>query len=557
MFTPVVIGTTVATVVGLVVLFGIVKFILNLRRVVPANEVHIVQTTTKQTSYGADKEGGNTYYAWPSFLPKLGMTAVVLPVSVFDVNLHAYEAYDKERVPFVVDITAFFRINHSDVAAQRVSSFQELKDQLQSVVQGAVRTILANHDIDTIMIERSKFGEQFTKEVADQLKNWGVEPVKNIELMDIRDSKTSNVIANIMAKRTSAIERDSRIEVAANHREAENAEIAAKREVELNRQQAEQAVGQRTAEREREVGKANEQAKQVVLEEAKATTVREMDVKQVEQTRSAEIAKEVAVVKANEVKDVSIVNAEGQKARDIIDAEALRQKSVIEAEGKKQQTTLVAEGDLAAQKLSAEGIQAEGTARAEAERAMLMAPVTTQIELAREIGNNLGYQQYLITVKQIDANRDIGIQQAEALKQADVKVISNTGTPTEGLTNVMDLFTSKGGQALGSALEGFVNTPTGERITKKLLGDEKASAVATEADNKPGVTPVAEVVKTLQAAAGQSTVTARAIDPLPAGPAKTFEQIALEAAEAEALADAAAINAALAQKTPKRSTRQK
>jgi len=556
MFTPFVIACLVGALIVAIVAVGLIKFILNLRRVVPANEVHIVQTTTKQTSYGAEKEGGNTYYAWPAWIPKLGITGVVLPVSNFDINLHAYEAYDKERVPFVVDITAFFRINHSDVAAQRVSTFQELQAQLQSVVQGAVRTILANHEIDAIMVERSKFGDQFTAEVAEQLKGWGVEPVKNIELMDIRDAKDSKVIANIMAKRTSAIERDSRIEVAANHREAENAEIAARREVELNRQQAEQAVGQRTAEREREVGKANEQAKQVVLEEAKATTVREMDVKQVEQTRSAEIAKEVAVVKANEVKDVSIVNAEGQKARDIIDAEALRQKSVIEAEGKKQQTTLVAEGDLAAQKLSAEGIQAEGAARAEAERAMLMAPVTTQIELAREIGNNQGYQQYLITVKQIDATRDVGIQQAEALKRADVKVISNTGTPSEGLTNVMDLFTSKGGQALGSALEGFVNTPTGERITKKLLGDEKAS-VATEADNKPGVTPVAEVVKTLQAAAGQSTVTARTTTVPDAAPAKTFEQIALEAAEAEAAAEAAAINAALVQKTPKRSTRQK
>lgn len=514
-FTPVLIGAMIGSILALVASIVLAKFILNLRRVVPANEVHIVQTTAKQTSYGADKEGGNTYYAWPAFIPKLGITSVVLPVSNFDINLHAYEAYDKERVPFVVDITAFFRINNSDIAAQRVSTFQELQAQLQSVVQGAVRTILANHEIDAIMIERSKFGEQFTFEVAEQLKNWGVEPVKNIELMDIRDAKDSRVIANIMAKRTSAIERDSRVEVAKNQQSAENAEIAARREVELNRQQAEQAVGQRTAEREREVGRANEVAKQVVLEEAKNTKIREMDVAQVQQTRQAEIAKEVAVVKANEVKDVSIVNAEGQKQRDIIDAEALRQKSVIEAEGKKAQTTLVAEGDLAAQKLSAEGIQAEGLARAEAEKAMLMAPVTTQIELAREIGGNPGYQHYLISVKQVEAGRDIGVKQAEALKNADIKVISNAGKPAEGLTSVMDIFTSKGGQALGAALEGFVNSPTGEKIARKVLGEDK-----------PGVTPVEEVVKTLKAAAGATTAT----NPI------VIDEIARAAEEAEAAA---------------------
>lgn len=468
MLSPIVIGGIAAGVAGTATLAGAIHFILNLRRVVPANEVHIVQTTSKQTSYGAATDGGNTYYAWPAWIPKLGITSVILPVSVFDINLHAYEAYDKERVPFVVDVTAFFRISDSNTAAQRVSNFSELQAQLQSVVQGSVRTILANHEIDSIMIERSKFGEQFTAEVHEQLKSWGVEPVKNIELMDIRDAAGSNVIANIMAKRTSAIERDSRIEVAANKRAAENAEIEAQREIELQRQQAQQQVGLRTAEKEREVGKANEISRQAVLEETRMTTEKNMAVKQVESVRQAEIAREVAVVKANETKDVSIVQAEGQKARDIIDAEALRQRSVIEAEGQKQKTILVAEGNLSEQKLNAEGIQAEGSARAEAEKAWQMAPISAQIELAREIGTNAGYQQYLVTVKQIEAARDVGMEQAQALKQADVKVISNVGTPTEGLNGVMDLFTSKGGLSIASALEAFSSTPVGESLIDKI-----------------------------------------------------------------------------------------
>ena len=63
---------------------------------------------------------------------------------------------------------------------------------------------------------RSQFGEQFTKEVEAQLKNWGVSTVKNIELMDIRDSNSSHVIKNIMEKKKSLIEMQSRIEVAEN-----------------------------------------------------------------------------------------------------------------------------------------------------------------------------------------------------------------------------------------------------------------------------------------------------------------------------------------------------
>jgi flotillin len=51
------------------------------------------------------------------------------------------------------------------------------------------------------MEERSVYGQQFTDEVKDQLQEWGVVAVKNIELMDIRDSKDSNVIENIMDKK--------------------------------------------------------------------------------------------------------------------------------------------------------------------------------------------------------------------------------------------------------------------------------------------------------------------------------------------------------------------
>ena len=74
--------------------------------------------------------------------------------------------------------------------------------------------------IEEIMQERSKFGGAFTKEVDGQLTDWGVCTVKNIELMDIRDSEKSFVIQNIMKKKRSHIEMESRTEVAKNHRSA-------------------------------------------------------------------------------------------------------------------------------------------------------------------------------------------------------------------------------------------------------------------------------------------------------------------------------------------------
>lgn len=422
--------------IGSVVAVGLAIFVaLLFRRVVATNEVHIVQSGRSTTSYGKDTGNGNTYYEWPSFIPVLGVTKITLPVSVFDLDLDAYEAYDVGRLPFVVDVKAFFRITDSNVAAQRVSSFQELQGQLQAVVQGAVRSILASSEIEVILQGRSEFGERFTQEVDNQLTEWGVQTVKNIELMDIRDSRDSKVIANIMEKKKSMIEMQSRSEVANNIRAAQIAEIEARRDVDMQTQQAKQAVGLRTVEAEREVQVQSQMALQTVKEQERITAERIMEVQKVNEVRTAEITRDVEVVKA---------------------------------EQDKQTTILVAEGQLEAKRREAQGIQAEGEARADAEKAMQLAPVEAQIVLAKEIGENQGYQNYLVTIRQVEASETVGVQQARALEKADVKVISNTGNPVEGVTNVMELFTSKGGTSVGAMLEGIAQTENGKALLDKF-----------------------------------------------------------------------------------------
>jgi flotillin len=452
-------GTTLMlAAIAVAALIGISLFFwtIALRRVVPVNEVHIVQTRKNTVSYGKGF-ASNTYYEWPSRIPMIGLVRVTLPVSNFSIDLPDYAAYDKERVPFLVHVMAFFRISDSNTAAQRVASFEELKEQLTAIVQGSVRTVLAAHEIDQIMLDRSRFGEAFTKEVTPQLGGWGVEAIKNIELMDIRDSKESEVIQNIMAKRTSGIERESRLVVADNTRQAEMAEIAAKREIEMSRQQASEQVGLRTAEKEKNVGVANEQSSQQVKVQQRETAAKEMDVVQVKNVRGAEINREVAVITAAQAKEVAIVQAD-----------AAKQVAIVSAEGSKQQTVLTAEGKLEAAKRNAEGIAVEGSAKGSAETAILMAPVDAQIKLAEKIGSDQGYQTYLLGIRNIEAAQAVGTAQAEALKSADVKVISNAGTPSKGLSSVMDLFSADGGTAIASMLEGLAQSPEGKKLLQKF-----------------------------------------------------------------------------------------
>jgi flotillin len=383
----------------------------------------------------------------------------MLPESNFDIILTDYEAYDEARLPFQVDVVAFFRIHDAQTAAQRIASFAELKSQLISVLQGSVRRILATNRLELIMQERSTLGRQFTEEVREQIKEWGVIPVKTIEFMDLKDSAKAQgrVIANIMAKEQSRIEMESRVAVANNHREAELREIDARRVVDVQRQEAEQLVGQRTAEKEQQVGIAGEQAKQQVLAEAKRTAEINMEVKRVQDVKAAEITK-----------DVAIVQSEQDKRMREIDAAAAKAVAVTKADGEKAATVTIAEGDLQKAKLNAEGIKAEGEARGAAEQAVLMAPVNSQIALAKEIGQNSGYQTYLISVKTVEAQQTVGLEAAKALQQADLKIISNAGSPQEGLAKIADLFTTTGGTHLAGMLAALSQTKEGADLLEKI-----------------------------------------------------------------------------------------
>ena len=441
------------------ILAVIILWVITLRRVVPTNQVHIVQRAKSTISYGKDTQDnkGNTYYAFPSWMPVFGVSVIKLPVSVFDLSLNSYEAYDKERLPFLVDVTAFFRISDSNKAASRVETFEELVEQLKNIVQGAVRSILANEQLEVIMGERAIYGGKFTNAVKEQLNEWGVAPVKNIELMDIRDSRDSRVISNIMAKKQSEIEMESRTTVATNKKLAESAEINAKKEVLLQEENANQTVGMKRAEVTMQVGIASQKAEQSIKEEEKITKQREMEVLKVAEVQKAEIQKQANIVSAEQNKEVIRLNAEAHK-----------KEIELRAEAQKTQIELQADANLTSKLKEAEGIEAEGKANAIAKKQLELAPVAAQIELAREIGQNQSYQKYLLTIEKIKATQEVGIEQAKNLGHADIKVIANAGDVTTGVNKAMDLFSTKGGTALLGAIEAMNQSETGKKLIDKI-----------------------------------------------------------------------------------------
>lgn len=468
--------------VGGVVTIGLIRWVLSLRVVVKTSEVHVVQKAGTTLTYGkaAQNKAGNVYYRFPSWLPVIGVTVTVLPTGIFDRDLKDYEAYDKDRLPFMVDVKTFFRINDFDQASVKISSIKELEEQLDGIVQGAVRSLLAKEDLESIMSERNKYGKQFTEEVAPQLKEWGVETVKNIELMDIRDSRDSKVIQNIMAKKKSQIEMESRTTVAENAKKANQAEIEAKQEIALKQQDAEKIVGLRKAQVAQEVGIADEKQKQQVQEQAKVTAEKEMEVKRVRDVQTAEIEKQAATVKAEQDRSVievdakaRVTKAEADKNVQILTAEADKEKTLLTAEANKQQIELKAAADLTVATNEAKGIQAKGEAKAKAEELAQKAGVQGQITLAKEIGANKEYQNFLLNQQQIEVSgsviRDVGVAQAQNLGHADIKMVVNSGSVSEGVGKASGIFNPDTALNVASMLEAFKSTPIGADLMDKVL----------------------------------------------------------------------------------------
>lgn len=432
MISPILIGSIAGVSLTAIVAAVAIAF----RRVVPTNMVHIVQTSKATVSYGRARPAGNTYYEWPSSIPRFGVSVIQFPESIFEIRLNDYEAYDQSRLPFMVDVTAFFRIEQSETAAQRVASFNELRSQLLQVLQGSVRRILATNKLEVIMESRSDLGEQFTQEVKNQIKEWGVTTIKTIEFMDLRDSKgqDSKVIQNIMLKEQSRISMESRIVVAENAQTAKLVEIDTERTVQVQAQDALQQVGVREAEKDKILGLTRENVAQEIQEQAKITAERTMATQRTTDTAAAEIAKQV---------------------------------SITMAEANKETVILKAEAELASTQRKSEGIIAEGSAAALAQQKMLMAPVEAQISLAKEIGQNPDYQQYLLTLRQLEAAQVVGERMASALAEADLKIISNGGGNNEVMSNatsLVDMFTSKGGTNLSGMLAALSQTDEGKQL---------------------------------------------------------------------------------------------
>ena len=208
-------------------------------------------------------------------------------------------------------------------------------------------------------------------------------------------------------------------------------------------------------------GVAEQESISEIAEAEKMTAERKMEVVKVNQIKQAEIDKQRA-----------IINAEEEKQRVEIAAQANRYKLETDATARLEASKRDAEGVQTIGQAEAEVIKAKGMSEAESKKAMELAGVTAQTTLAKEIGENKPYQEYLIKIKEVEVSQVIGVTQyeaiAKALSNADLKLLVNSGDVHSGLGSLTDLFTAKGASQLNGMVEGLKQTDEGKKLLSVL-----------------------------------------------------------------------------------------
>ena len=123
---------------------------------------------------------------------------------------------------------------------------------------------------------------------------------------------------------------------------------------------------------------------------------------------------------------------------------------------------LKAEADLVTATNAAKGIEAKGKAEALATELSKKASVQDQVTLAKEVGENQPYQDFLIKQKQVEVQGEVmkavGVAQAQNLSGADIKIFANAGSVSEGVGKASGIFNPGTAFDVASMIEAFKST---------------------------------------------------------------------------------------------------
>jgi flotillin len=303
-----------------------------------------------------------------------------LDLRAFQVQLHLKDAPNMDRIPITLIAMATCKISKKpELLLKAAENFgrtksEEVDSKIANVLEGHLRVVVGQIDMDTILSKRDEFNARISSESATELQNLGVE----IVVLNIQEvSDPNGVIQALGAPKIAQIKANAAIKAAEETRRQTIETTNAEREGATTRAQNQTQIAE--AERNRDLQTSKYDAE---IAKQKSITSKAGPLSDAE-AQKAVVAAEVAVEVARAEAETGLQEKVGEKneaeykATILKKAEAERQQAIIFAEGAAKARITKAEAERTA-------LQAEGAGQAEKEKAigLAKAEVTKQTGLA-------------------------------------------------------------------------------------------------------------------------------------------------------------------------------
>ena len=406
----------IGIVVVLLVLLGIIA--LALFRIVKPSEAHLVVSLTKKMVCSSDPKVQKNAKAWYFAIP------IIRTIRKIDVTtkeiIDQQETYEKGQARYKVRTSLKYRVEDVETAAETFHTDEALREQLKEVLRAGVRAITVKYDVKQARAEKKTIDKEIKEEIEDDLSKWGLKLV-NFQLVDFEDTDDSHIISDISRVR------EKEIEATRREQNAEKDKVARMKEAE-----ADEKAQEREIERNKVVGERQQTMKQKIAEQEKLAREKEYEVKRVEIVKAQEIDKERAKVEAEQKKIVAVIEAEQRREAEKI----IKEQKQLEGQGDRVKLEEQAIGEAAKAKqdglAEAAAIEAKGLAEAKAKDALQKALNQFKDEAIRA----------LVAEKIVAMQRDVGIEGAKALSQADIKMLVSGGDGSKEAFDVGKLLES-------------------------------------------------------------------------------------------------------------------
>ena len=395
-------------VVLVIILLVVVMFLASRYKRCPPNRVLVVwgkkQTAERQCITNGAK------IVWPVLEDYAFMS---LEPFVVDIPLEGALSLNNIRVN--VPSTFTVGISKEPVLMNRAADrllgkrTQEIRELAQDIILGQLRLVIATLSIEEINKDREKFMSLINENVTQEINRLGLELI-NVNIRDITD-ESGYIVAIGQRAAAEAInrakvevaqqdregavgqataERERNVRVAEEHSKAEQGEKAAEQEqrVAVARYEAEAITGEAESRRDQEIAMAERKAETIAAskqaEQRQRVQVADAEAKAVdgENTASATVADSNA--------KLAEIRAEAKRRADV--AQAIAQQAILEAEREEELARLSKE-QLAPQEIEKRRVEIE--AEAKAERLRREAKGAADAELARYQAEAAGVRQVL------------------------------------------------------------------------------------------------------------------------------------------------------------------